>query len=805
MKIKCLLAAIASGFISVNANADVTDLQIGPAQIFDVQYSYNGTTLNVSNMIAPYASVWPGNFQHPTATAGQYYAFFNSVTVPGTYALGLYDADGTLAHVIHNTGTLSKFGDGLIFYIGNGFFGTVITTGQGYSYGSSASFANTYTPTPSDIASYTPPSSTPLTPGQVAMTDITTLSNPSEIGNTLNPRFNGGTLKATTSATHTANISITSSNGTIDQNDLQNTYSGNFTDDSLGANGRLIIENSGTNGIGYVRLTGTNSYSGGTEVRAGATLSIASSGALGTGGLDLIGSATVPATLETTADMTIGAPITVSGDPVFSVASGTTLTVSTPITDGGSAGDVVVDGGGTLNLTAANTYTGQTTINSGSTLALTGNTASITPSSAVTNNGTADFRSANPTTVAIGGSYSQGSTGTLRMVAAPGSFQRLTVGGTATLAGSLDLTASAGNYPIGRYVLINATGGRTGNFSTFTNNLSSVTGLGYLLGYSTNQVYLDLTPATNATLQQIAQNADSLRSLINTQASVLQTALTYDCTVFDANNLCISAGGRYSNSGEGSIANTGGLLVLGYRPTTNTRIAIFADQSLEINSPAKITQSKSQPTWGITGNWAPNADGNGINIHGSAVFSSSDLTIKRAASATTEGGQGQSSFDGQAYELQVNYVKPLSDNLTAVPFIGLRYTRIDMDAYSEEATSQTAWPINYRGMVQEAFSAIAGANFSLRLTEKLTTSAGLGIQQNLNYKMDSYSGTSDIPGLASFSMPMADKSDTLAMVRAGATYGFSKKERVAVNALWQQQPSYSKGTNSLMVTWSLGF
>lgn len=147
------------------AKADITDGHFSTNQIFDVQYYWSGTTLNASNFIAPYNM----NFQHPTVGSGQYFAFFNSTTNPGTYGLGLYNADGTRAQVVHNTGTLQAIGPDALFYIGSGFFGTVITTSAGYVYGSSASFTNMDTSvTSSDASSYTWASTTPLSAGQTA-------------------------------------------------------------------------------------------------------------------------------------------------------------------------------------------------------------------------------------------------------------------------------------------------------------------------------------------------------------------------------------------------------------------------------------------------------------------------------------------------------------------------------------------------------------------------------------------------------------------------------------------------------------
>lgn len=201
------------------SHAALTDLKIGSAQIFDVQYYYSGTTLYVSNMIAPYASVSPGNFQHPTLTSGQYYGFFNSTTVTGTYGLGVYNSDGTRAYIVHNTGTLSKIGDGVIFYVGNGFFGTVISTSQGYAYGSSANFTNTHTPTASEITNYTPATTVPLVAGQSAAQANASNSNTNTVvtENVVTTSTVYGTATSTTTYTSGTSTVVVSESYTKDR------------------------------------------------------------------------------------------------------------------------------------------------------------------------------------------------------------------------------------------------------------------------------------------------------------------------------------------------------------------------------------------------------------------------------------------------------------------------------------------------------------------------------------------------------------------------------------------------------------
>jgi hypothetical protein len=148
-----------------NAFGAITDGKFGINQIFDVQYSWSGTTLYASNFIAPYNK----NFQTVTVTAGQYFQFFPSTTNPGKYGLKLMNSNGTQHSIVHDHGDITALGNGAIFYIGSGFFGNVITTAQGYNYGASATFTNMDTSvTSSDLNNYTYASTTPLAAGQTA-------------------------------------------------------------------------------------------------------------------------------------------------------------------------------------------------------------------------------------------------------------------------------------------------------------------------------------------------------------------------------------------------------------------------------------------------------------------------------------------------------------------------------------------------------------------------------------------------------------------------------------------------------------
>jgi autotransporter-associated beta strand protein len=170
--------------------------------------------------------------------------------------------------------------------------------------------------------------------------------------------FNGGILQITgTSFTFTPRtIAWGAGGGGFDIADAANSFTAGPL---VGAGGALTKLGAGT-----LVLTGANTYTGGTTV-AGGTLSIGADNNIGTGSLAMLNGTT----LTFTGSFLFSHSVTVAGDPTFNVPTGNTVNMAGVISDGGTPGDVVKTGGGKLILTAANTYTGGTTISAG-TLAL---------------------------------------------------------------------------------------------------------------------------------------------------------------------------------------------------------------------------------------------------------------------------------------------------------------------------------------------------------------------------------------------------------------------------------------------------
>ena len=262
--------------------------------------------------------------------------------------------------------------------------------------------------------------------------------------------------------------------------------------------------------LGTLALTGQNSYAGGTTIVAG-TIAIDNADALGTGPLNMAANTT----LAFTANVSLANDVTFTQAADPAIDTGANAVRMTGVIADGAAGPgaLLKQGSGTLTLANAETYTGGTevqdgtleigdtetpaaslatglvTVDSGATLGGYG-----TIGGSVTNNGTLDNNNDfAPLGLTIGGDYSQGSTGNLRIGVTPDAATLLKVGGAAALAGSVDFAYAAGTYHPAQLAFVTAGGGVTGTFSSATASTAQPASLNIGVVYKPGEADLVLT------------------------------------------------------------------------------------------------------------------------------------------------------------------------------------------------------------------------------------------------------------------------------------------------------------------------
>jgi fibronectin-binding autotransporter adhesin len=369
--------------------------------------------------------------------------------------------------------------------------------------------------------------------------------------------FNGGTLQAAAAAISLGNpAQIGASGGTIDANGNTITLSGGIFNASgyNGPAGLTIVSGSGT---GMVVLSGTDSYIGPTTIASG-TLEVANGPGAGTF-VSNVAIATNAAFVIDRSDTSTyfgslsgaGAFSTVGpGLVVLDGNSGSFAGITTVSSGTIEVGDAATPGallGGNVTVDAGATLAGHGTIG-GNVTNLAGNVAP---------GGSID-------TLTVGGSYTQGSSGTLTVEVSPGAASKLAVGGAANLAGKLALAFDPGVYTPTSYTLLSASS-LSGTFSSVTGTNPS--GLPQTILYESDgvdpSVVLALNQATVTPTNDTIYSAVTSIAVLNAQqlnGVILDRIGARQAGIADGEVTALSpglAGAQLARAGAGNSAVLG--------------------------------------------------------------------------------------------------------------------------------------------------------------------------------------------------------------------------------------------------------
>jgi len=403
----------------------------------------------------------------------------------------------------------------------------------------------------------------------------------------------------------------------------------------LSGSGRLLKRDLGT-----LVVTGANTYTGGTTIREG-VLQVTSDSAFGAAAGDL---ALDGGTLRAAASFSSGRAVTVGAGGGTIDVGANALTLSGPLAGSGAlirtgAGTLTLSGngsgfggpvqvsGGTLELNG--TLGGRVTVDGGARLTGTGTAGGAAVSGTVAPGGTAVG------TLNVTGNVSfAANSGFEADITAVGGFDRLAVGGTATLTGGT-VSALFSGFTSGpgatcgssiRSPILSAQGGVTGTFAGITSNSAF---LAPTLSYDSNNVYLTLT-RNAATFTERGATANQR------QSAAAAEVLRCGATLFDALVVLDAAAARSAfDQISGEIH-------------ASAQTALLDDSRFLRDALLTASAAGERPSvWANAyGNWGKiDADGNAASLdrNGRGFFAGLDLPLGELFSAGL--GLGLSSAD----------------------------------------------------------------------------------------------------------------------------------------------------------------
>ena len=306
------------------------------------------------------------------------------------------------------------------------------------------------------------------------------------------------------------------------------------------------------------------------------------------------------------------------------------------------------------------------------------------------------------------------------------------------------------------------------------------------------------------TQQSLVNTANSLAPIFTLQNSVLANSFSYDCNVFGANDVCVSAGGRNTAvSAANGLNNTSALLIAAYRPHPNYRIGAYADQNLSVNNAGgTVNLGNNTPLIGLFGAWNERLDGTGTEVKVSAAYGQKNTTVTRQVVGLSEPGSGSSNLTSQGAQITAKYGFGVIENVIVSPYIGMRYTQNNMDGYTEGASSSVTAPLTYAALNTNATTALAGVGVSYKVIPQVTTFASAGVETDTNTANGTYSATG-INGLTPVNFnPNLVKTRPTATL--GAYYDVEKNQRLGITGIYRQEPFHSVSTTTVMATYTVG-
>lgn len=308
-----------------------------------------------------------------------------------------------------------------------------------------------------------------------------------------------------------------------------------------------------------------------------------------------------------------------------------------------------------------------------------------------------------------------------------------------------------------------------------------------------------IDPDTQASLSALG---NTLQGLFAMQTASVVNSLSYDCSLFGENNVCISTGGRFTNVSVYPNNSTSALLIGAYRFSPSIRFGGYLDQNLSQSTPGGIAQlSNGSPMVGLFGVWSQNPDGTGAEAKVSAAYVSKSATLTRPVVGVSEAGSGSTNLTTQGVQGVLKYGFALGNKTLVSPYAGMRYVLGGMGGYSEAQTGTVSSPLTYNAIANYTTTALLGLIGSHRLNEKTTLVASAGGEKDINANVGNLITT----GNGDYNIAMNYNYRSLRPAASlGAFYDLSARERLGLVGIYRQEAYQAMTSSTILATYTVG-
>ena len=312
----------------------------------------------------------------------------------------------------------------------------------------------------------------------------------------------------------------------------------------------------------------------------------------------------------------------------------------------------------------------------------------------------------------------------------------------------------------------------------------------------------DITPDTNTSVTTSVKPNVVLG--INNLTSVTEVNFanmnTYDCDLFDKNNICLSLGGRYTSINTPKTQTNSAVLVGGYKLSDTLRVGAFYHSNLSHKTPANFTLSDKTPMTGGLVVWNQNPNQLGYQFKLANAYQQKNATLTREVVGTSEEGKGQTVIEAESYVAELQYGYQYSDNTVLRPYFAARSAVIKQDAYTETGLSS---PLTFNEIKDKSTTVLLGLKFNTRLSHNLSLKGSVGVEHDIEHSVDKLAPTG-ISGLSTVSLTDSFNK-TRPVVSLGFDYALKPNHRLSGILQYQELPYESKTESNAYLYYMIGF
>jgi hypothetical protein len=280
---------------------------------------------------------------------------------------------------------------------------------------------------------------------------------------------------------------------------------------------------------------------------------------------------------------------------------------------------------------------------------------------------------------------------------------------------------------------------------------------------------------------------------------------TYDCGLFDAKGGCFSVGGRFTdvNANNDSDSDSSAIVMVGgYKINDHVRIAGFADQMVNNNTPSGIDMENKSPMVGLSLVWNQHPDHLGYQVKLANAYQDKDITITRTATGDAEAGSGSTDVSVQSYIAEVSYQFLSNDKTAYRPYFAGRYAKIKQDGYTETNVDN---PLTYSTVEDESVTLIMGMKVKHALSPEIYLNGSLGVEHDVHNDVDNLSVTAtNISGLTPVSVN-SNINKTRGVASLGADYYLAKNQMLSLKTQFQELAYTHTNAKAAYLSYTIGF